>query len=38
MVRVLQERYGLNTRKEAYAQDAGAAASSPDGEQVGFAW
>jgi hypothetical protein len=38
MVRVLQERYGLNTRKEADAEGASAAASSPDGEQVGFAW
>jgi DNA repair photolyase len=38
MVRALQERYGLNTRREAYAEDAGAAVSSPDGEQVGFAW
>jgi DNA repair photolyase len=37
MVRVLQERYGVDTRKAAGAQQAPSAASS-ESEQVGFAW
>jgi hypothetical protein len=37
MVRVLQARYNLRTRKEADAEHSSAAAS-PETEQVGFAW
>ncbi len=37
MVRVLQQRYGLGTRKKADAEHTSAAAS-PETEQVGFAW
>ena len=37
MVRLLQARYGLSTRKEADAEHTSAAAS-PEMEQVGFAW
>jgi hypothetical protein len=37
MVRVLQDRYGLATRKEADAEHPSAAAPS-ETEQVGFAW
>ena len=37
MVRALQERYGLHTRKEADAEHTSAAASH-ETEQVGFAW
>jgi DNA repair photolyase len=37
MVRVLQERYGLHTRREADAERAFPAAST-ECEQVGFAW
>jgi DNA repair photolyase len=37
MVRALQARYGLYTRKEADAEHTSAAAS-PESEQVGFAW
>lgn len=37
MVRTLQARYGLYTRKEADAEHPSAAAS-PETEQVGFAW
>jgi hypothetical protein len=37
MVRVLQDRYGLNTRKKADAEHESADAP-PESEQVGFAW
>ena len=37
MVRVLQQRYALRTRKEADAEHASAAAS-PETEQIGFSW
>ena len=37
MVRVLQDRYGLNKRKDADAEHASREASS-ESEQVGFAW
>jgi DNA repair photolyase len=37
MVRVLQQRYGMHTRKEADAEHTSAAAV-PESEQVGFAW
>ena len=37
MVRVLQDRYGLNTRKKADAEHESAEAP-PESEQVGFAW
>jgi len=37
MIRVLQERYGVQKRRDADAEHAPAAASN-DAEQVGFAW
>jgi hypothetical protein len=39
MIKALQQRYGLSTRKEADAEHTPAAASpETESEQVGFAW